>query len=393
MKELLVPQDIAELADALGKAALEKRVVEIVGRGARADWGNPLPDDRLHVSTAKLNAVVDYAPDDMVVTAEAGMSLAELNALLATRGQVLPLEVPFPDRTTLGGLVAAAPVPLARSGYGLVRDWLLALEVVSSEGSLIKSGARVVKSVAGYDLCKLYAGSLGTLGAIATVTFRVRPMPETSALLSATWTSPDQLDEMLAAVQTSTLDPSLAVLRYKADVFEVSLGFDGSSETVSWQCDEARMVIAEHCGALAQAVHGEAAAPLRSELRDALAGGPDASLIARASVRPSDLLGYLREAAEVAKELELGCEAIAQAQHGTVWLSLDGAEWLEWLERLRARAHGLGGSLVIERSPDPSQVDAFSLDGVPLALMRGIKQSLDPSGCLAPGRLWPQCVE
>lgn len=393
MKEPHLPQDTTELAEALREAAREDRAVEIIGLGARADWGNPLPEDRIGVSTSRMKRVLDYAPDDMVVTAEAGLSLADLNALLATRGQVLPLEVPFPERTTLGGLVAAAPIPLARSAHGLVRDWLLGLELVSSEGALVKSGARVVKSVAGYDLCKLYAGSLGTLGAIASVTFRVRPMPETCALMAATWTDATRVEAALAALQTTSLDPSIVLLRVKEDVFELIVGVEGSSETVSWQCDEAERLLKRLSGTLGESSSGAGAIARRAALRDALAGKPDSPLVARVSVLPSDLLAFAREAQAEGAALGMACEAIAQAQHGTLWLSAAGGDWLSWVERMRARAHGLGGSLALERNPAPALIDAFGLDGTPLALMRRLKASLDPAGCLAPGRIWPLRVE
>lgn len=393
MRRLLVPETATALAEALAEAAHEGVAVELQGLGARSAWGNPLPEDRIGLSTSRLARVLDYAPDDMVVTAEAGVTLADLNGLLAARGQVLPLEVPFPERTTLGGLVGAAPVPLARSAHGLVRDWLLGFEAATTEGARVKGGARVVKSVAGYDLCKLYAGSLGTLGAIATVTFRVRPRPETQALLCARWPGAAEADVALAAIQTTTLDPALAIMRAGTDLTALVLGFEGSSETVAWQAAEARRLLGELGGTLDETLWGPEAAGPRARLRDALAGSPEAPLVARVSVLPSELTRFIAEAQERAIALGVACEAIAQVQQGTLWLSASGGDWVEWGEALRARAHAHGGSLVLERCPDPGLMDAFGLDGLPLALMRRLKASLDPSGCLAPGRMWPATVE
>ncbi|MNL66371.1 hypothetical protein D3C87_1908260 [compost metagenome] len=115
--------------------------------------------------------------------------------------------------------------------------------------------------------------------------------------------------------------------------------------------------------------------------------------MARVSVLPSEVLRFACEARGEGTALGVSCQAIAQAQQGTLWLSAEGGEWLGWVEAQRTRAHALGGSLVIERSPAPGCLDAFGLDGTPLALMRRLKASLDPSGCLAPGRLWPLSVE
>jgi glycolate oxidase FAD binding subunit len=394
MRRHLVPQDVPDLIEAMREAVREAPAIEVVGLKERAAWGNPLLEDRIAISTANLTRLVDYAPDDMVVTAEAGLSLAGLNERLSAHGQVLPLEVPFPDRTTLGGLVAAAPVPLARSGYGLVRDWLLGVEVVSSEGELLKSGARVVKSVAGYDLCKLYTGSLGTLGAIARVTFRVRPIPETHALLAARWTVAPLAEAALAAIQTTTLDPTLAILRVEQGNFELVAGFDGSKETVTWQCAEAIRLLEGLGGSPSAPQMGAEATHARTVLRDTLAGAPAAPLVIRISVLPSEVLRFVGEAGAHGEAFGVTCEAIAQAQQGTLWLSAHGGgDWLGWVEALRALAHAQGGSLVIERSPAPERIDAFGLDGMPLSLMRRLKAALDPSGCLAPGRLWPLTVE
>ncbi|MNX69864.1 hypothetical protein D3C86_1010980 [compost metagenome] len=160
-----------------------------------------------------------------------------------------------------------------------------------------------------------------------------------------------------------------------------------------WQADEAQRLITRLGGSLLPQQEGEQAERDRAALRDALAGRPEASLVVRASVLPSELLSFVREAQGLGASLGVACTAIAQVLQGTVWLSADGDEWLAWVEQLRARAHGKGGSLVVERCPSPQSLDAFGLDGTPLALMRRLKAGLDPAGCLAPGRLWPLRVE
>src|SRR4029077_2806891 len=121
--------------------------------------------------------VIAYEPDDMTVIAEAGLTLASLNGLTATRGQRLPADPPHPDRVTLGALVAAAHAGPLRLSEGTVRDLLIGVRFVGHDARPIHGGGRVVKNVAGYDLMKVMTGSFGTLGIITETTFKVRPIP------------------------------------------------------------------------------------------------------------------------------------------------------------------------------------------------------------------------
>lgn len=376
------PPDAATMADALAIASEAGMRVLVAGRGLRLDWGNPVETD-LALGTSGLTRLVDYAPDDMIVTAEAGMTLAALNALLATRSQVLPLEVPHPDRTTLGGLVAAAPLPLARTGYGEVKDWLIGLSVATPDGALVRAGGKVVKNVAGYDLCKLYAGSLGTLGAIASVTFRVRPRWERTALVSAGF-SPASAEAALEAVQTTLLAPSVSVLRASDHALRLSLGFDGFAETVDWQTREAMHLFEQLGGQDLEVLEDAVAIQARRELADALHGPTLPGVALRCSVLPSELLGFL----ETARSLPgTALTAIGLAQHGSLWLRRAVPDAGAWLAGVRAIASRHGGHATLEgRQGWPEETEAFELAGASRVLMRRLQAALDPRGTMAPGR-------
>lgn len=380
------PPDLDALAETMAIASEAGMRMLVQGHGLRLDWGNPVRAD-LTIATTALTRVLDYAPDDMVVTAEAGMTISDLNALLATRFQILPLEVPHPERTTLGGLVAAAPMSLARTGYGEVKDWLIGLSVVTPDGEVVKGGGKVVKNVAGYDLCKLYAGSLGTLGAIATVTFRVRPCWEATALLSAR--VPGQAAEAaLEAVQTTALAPVVSALEVTEHAVRFTLGFDGFAETVDWQIGAATQVFEALGGEDLQVLRDGAALEARARLIPPLHGHQ--GFVVRCSVLPSDMLTFLEQARSRAHALGFEVKATGLAPHGTLWLQ--GNEQAPekraaWLREMRAIAAQGGGHATIEgRDGWPPVVDAFTLEELPRALMRRIQAGLDPRGLMAPGR-------
>src|SRR5207253_9213768 len=128
-----------------------------------------------------LAEVIDYPARDMTITVQAGITLARLQALLATEKQRLPVDVPHPDRATLGGALATNASGPRRLGFGTLRDYVIGMTVVNDEGQEVKAGGRVVKNVAGYDLCKLHVGALGTLGVISQATLKLRPRPEEHA--------------------------------------------------------------------------------------------------------------------------------------------------------------------------------------------------------------------
>src|SRR6478736_2819398 len=136
-----------------------------------------------------------YPARDMTITVQAGVTIARLRDVLKAEGQQLPVDVPFPDRATLGGAVATNASGPRRFGHGTLRDYVIGISVVDDRGEEMKGGGRVVKNVAGYDLMKLYTGSLGTLGIITQLTLKVKPRPEASRWVVIT-TVPDDIPEL-----------------------------------------------------------------------------------------------------------------------------------------------------------------------------------------------------
>src|SRR5262249_38232320 len=142
----------------------------------------------------------------MTITVQAGITMAKLQDLLAVENQRLPIDVPFADQATLGGALAANVCGPRRFGFGTLRDYVIGISVVNDEGQEVKAGGRGVKNVAGYDLCKLYIGSLGTLGIITQVTLKLKPRPEEQALIALGCTT-DGVEALLEQLHRSCTRP------------------------------------------------------------------------------------------------------------------------------------------------------------------------------------------
>jgi glycolate oxidase FAD binding subunit len=208
IKNTHAPADQADLAAAVVEAYGSSTALYPFGGGTSLDFGLPAKVPGSGLSLAKLNRIVDYPARDMTVTVEAGVTMKALADLLATEGQRLPLAVPLADKATVGGVVATNWNGPLRYGCGTVRDYVIGISAVDGRGMPFKGGGRVVKNVAGYDFCKLLTGSLGTLGIITQVTFKVRPLSEQFTLMACAVPSTAHAEKLLAALVTSATTPA-----------------------------------------------------------------------------------------------------------------------------------------------------------------------------------------
>ena len=195
--------------------------------------GSPDAGGIVVVGTTRINRLVEHAVGDLTVTAEAGMKFADLQEILGKAGQFLPIDPAYPQQATLGGIVATADTGSLRHRYRGVRDLLLGITFVRSDGKIAKAGGRVVKNVAGYDLMKLLTGSYGTLGVISQVTFRVYPLPESSGTVILTGET-NALAEAAQILLSSALTPTAVDLLSPQLVEKLSLG-KGSGLVVRFQ--------------------------------------------------------------------------------------------------------------------------------------------------------------
>lgn len=182
--------------------------------------------------------LIEHVPGDMTATVQAGMRLADFQARLAKASQWLPVDPPNPKTMTIGGLLAANLNGPRRFGCGTIRDWLIGLAVVLPDGRLIRNGGRVVKNVAGFDLCRLFVGARDTLGIIVEATFKLLPLPEADACLGKPCDSLGEAEELLEKIWTSEIQPSVLDLhRIDDGPLTLVIGFAGPSADVEAQSE------------------------------------------------------------------------------------------------------------------------------------------------------------
>lgn len=223
---VVYPQTLEELAAVVACAHNHDWRILPCGSSSKLNWGGLATGVELVVSTARLNQIVQHAVGDLTVTAAAGTKLVDLQAKLATAGQFLALDPAMADTATIGGIIATADAGSLRQRYRGVRDQLLGITFVRADGAIAKAGGRVVKNVAGYDLMKLFTGSYGTLGIIAQATFRVYPLPETTATVVLTGEA-EAIAQAAASLRAGSLTPIKADLLSTQMVKQLSLAPQG----------------------------------------------------------------------------------------------------------------------------------------------------------------------
>lgn len=370
-----------------------KAPLRFIGSNIPRPYGYELPQGYQPVSLKNMNRVIDYPFKDMTITVEAGMTIAELQQRLAENNQRLPIDVPFPEETTLGGAIAANLYGSRGYHLGTWRDYVIGISAVDGQGRLFKSGGRVVKNVAGYDLAKLLIGSQGTLGAISQVTLQVRPIPEQCCYLHLTYADFNQTEQGLAKlVYSETLPVVIDVLNSKAtkqidgltDTEHPSLliGYEGNEKEVAWQLKQVREELKETELLSDSVVTGM---EFDTALKEKVRISPDAHEGAlEISVKPSKTM-------EVCEQLEragvtLQCHSKMGVIRAVGEASIVEKECLP-LRKLVAPA---GGSVVLRRSGVTSkeQIDLFDWEPLLENSMRQVKQKLDPHHLLSPGKLF-----
>ncbi|HWZ86647.1 MAG TPA: FAD-binding oxidoreductase [Thermoanaerobaculia bacterium] len=380
------PASVEEAIEIVRSAFGQKKSLAFVGGGTDLELG--APPERLDavVRTAALRRVVEYAPSDQIVVAEAGMTLESLQERLAAHGQRLSIDPPLASRATLGGIVAANAFGPRRARFGSVRDLIIGVSLVRADGTLARSGGKVVKNVAGFDLPKLLVGSLGTLGLIASVTFRLHPLPEASATLRLAGQTARQVRLLVSGMREAQLEPTAVAAVWRgAAGFDVAVRFEGFGAGVAQQVARFQTLAGfqergEVLGAAAESAFWSAhdAARTTSPLVARLAA-PLASIETLAAESLPELLGALESPAFLwYPTLGLGFVSGAPA-------SLEAAATAVGSARASLPA---GGTLVLARAPAGVRrlVDVWGPPPPALDLMRSVKERFDPGRRLSPGR-------
>jgi glycolate oxidase FAD binding subunit len=353
------------------------------------------------VDLRQLDRVIDYPARDMTITVQAGITLAQLSQVLAAENQRLPVDVPRATEATLGGAMAANASGPRRYGFGTLRDYVIGMSVINDEGHEVKAGGRVVKNVAGYDLCKLHIGALGTLGIITQVTLKLRPLPEAHAL-AALGCPAHRLELLLNAIHHSRTRPvcvellnaaaarqiSLAArLTLPADAWVILIGYEHNRQAVDWQVRQLMQELASLAASTPEVYAAAEAIPLWEALVE-FSARPEACLLFKANVLPSQTADYCAELSASDKDLLLQAHAgngivLGQMAAG---LTLEQATIL--VDQALQAAVRRGGNLILWRCPSAWK-KTLPIWGAPRLdawLMKAIKNKLDPRGRFNPGR-------
>jgi glycolate oxidase FAD binding subunit len=395
---VVAPGSTEEAAAVLRAAAEHELAVVVRGAGGRLGWGVPPSRCDLMIDMSRMSSVVEHSAGDLVARMEAGARMADVAAALERDGQELALDVP--GEATIGGVVASGLAGPRRLRYGTPRDLLIGITIVRADGTVARSGGKVVKNVAGYDLGKLLAGSAGTLALITEATFRLHPLPAARVYVTAEYVAAGIACDAVAAAANSPLVASAVELSRPVPDGPIRIGvlLEGSSEGVAARA----MRMADLLG------------PAETSLAPPpwWRGAPsaDGGTLIRVSCWVSALPTVLDAIAAAARDTGVSPAIEGSAGAGVLYLRLgahgsDGSDGADgavgggggaratagFVRALRAARSGERGGVVVLAAPTAVREALAGYGGmagtVPsLTLMRAVKDQFDPGHRMAPGR-------
>jgi len=379
---ICLPANQEQLAAALRLCFENQATVIPWGGGTAMAHGNPPRRVDVVLGTERLLRVIDHDHANLTVTCESGVVLARLQEQLAAERQFAPLEPPFAERATVGGTIAANLNGPRRGCYGSVRDLVIGIKVALIAGERIKAGGKVVKNVAGYDMCKLFVGSLGTLGVISETTLRLTPLAESAMTLIAQGGFA-QARQLAAAIDRSPLLPAALFLSNDNDQenWRLAVGCEGFAEMIE-RCRRDLAALAAQAG-----MNGEF--PSSGEANDFWRAAQNLPLHSgRLIFRLTVPRGEVFSSAEALRRRPDSSIA-ADLLSGTIWLACDPTRTaLERFTELASLARAHRGHAVIFAAPSALKQgwEVWGESPPTLSLMRRIKQQFDPQNLLNPGR-------
>ena len=402
------PKDVEGVSQVAVPASREGKTILPRGGGTQMALGNLPRKVDLVLGLGGLDNLLYHEPADMVASVQAGITLESFQAQLAKGGQTLPLDAPFPDKATVGGIIATNYTGPSRTAFGGPRDWLIGIRVVQADGRVTKAGGRVVKNVTGYDLNKLYTGSLGTLGIIVEANFKLAPLPHERVTLVARFPSLKTAVSaaMVLRAQTNTpqalqvVDQNLASRLPGLDLSEgeaaILVRHTGRRSAVRRMVDDTSKILTREGSQEIDTLPLEAGNHLWQQLINLEwreEDGPE--MVLRTTLLPSQVEEIL--ASVTAQEtVPLSHGISVEVGSGTIKLLFwkddavddESSGLLATVKKLRKLARGYGAQAVVQRCPVPvkASIDVWGEAIEGLDIMRRIKNQMDPVGILNPGR-------
>jgi glycolate oxidase FAD binding subunit len=396
------PESYEDAAELLRGVAAEGRGVRFRGGGTKLGWGRPVADPDLEICTGGLGRVLEHNAGDFTAVLQAGAPLAIAQATLAEAGQMLALDPPLSPwggagddaaieaadaGATIGGIVASNDSGPLRHKYGGVRDLVVGVTVVLSDGTIARAGGKVIKNVAGYDIGKLFAGSFGTLGLIAELTVRLHPRPARTATVLARSSDPAQLAAAAADLAHAPLEADCLDLWWDAATAAGAVLARFGSADPGPRAEEAAALLGK-IGGLDVDLDQDDPACWEAQ-RSAQRG----DVVVKVSGLPATL------PAAMAATTSLGGTLVARAGLGLAWIELppdagatgNGAEGFDaeavvaTIGELRRRLAPAPCVVLDAPANVRAALDPWGGETGPVALMRKVKERFDPAGVCAPG--------
>jgi glycolate oxidase FAD binding subunit len=405
------PGDVDQVAALLTVAQREELAVTPWGGGTMMALGYPPERLDIVLCLQRLNRVLEHEPADLTATAQAGITMAALQNQLGGRGQWWPVEPPLAEQATLGGVLAANASGPKRLLYGAARDLLIGIKVVQADGVVAKAGGKVTKNVTGYDMMKLYIGSLGTLAVIVEATLKLRPLPQLQRVAWAVFPGADAADNAARRLLTCGLLPSALELlnppltRRLCEAFEPTPGAEGWSLVVG--VDGSEPAVVRQLRDIESLARGEGATAWHTQADD---GGlwhaiqrrfrtrgsePEGRVIVRVGTLRTQVTGIMRRLTELETRLSAPVELTGRFGNGLVYgnITLNGAaeqsvHVAQALGEMRGQLATRRGYLVVESAPPSFKVrfDCWGDVGPQAQVMAALKHEFDPRRVLNPGR-------
>ncbi|GCE06830.1 FAD-binding oxidoreductase [Dictyobacter aurantiacus] len=400
---LIQPQTVEEAARIVRFLKEQHLRVLPRGNGTHMNTGDRPEHIDVLLETTAINRILEHEVPDLTCQVEAGITLGALQAALNARGQRLALDPPDGDATTIGGMLATNASGPKRLRYGTARDQLIGLRVIQANGEISRSGGKVVKNVAGYDLNKLYIGSFGTLGIIVEANFKLNPLPQAERTLLFTFARCEDAMRMTQALLKSPLAPSaieLIALHSPKDAtpffdfpipeqgYTLAVDYENSTIAIARQIDETNKLAQTHQAFLCQDLEGHN----QERFWQMVSLQMLSALTCKISVPITRVAATLRHVEETCQREQLVANIVAHAGNGILYVELGPHEAdthvVDAITELRRYAQTYKGSLVLERCPTRLK-QRLSVWGEPRAdfyLMQRLKQQFDPQGLFVTGR-------
>ncbi|MCM3595796.1 FAD-binding oxidoreductase [Metabacillus idriensis] len=392
------PTTEEEITQVLKFADQNGKKVSIIGGGTKRGYGGLTEYADIQLSLAHYTGITEHIPGDMTVTVKAGTTFKELQDYLAKHSQKVSLDPAWPEYSTIGGIIASNESGPKRLGYGSSRDSVIGLRIVYPDGQVIRSGGKVVKNVAGYDMNKLFIGSMGTLGVVTEITLKLRPIPKYESLILLSFPIELQeemrlfvinlLDSMMEPIALELLSPALSKRLTNKEMYTLAIGFEDFEPSVRYQEEFVKSIVPE--GTLFSLLpQAEAELFWDAFYKTAPNGvrskpGSVTEAALKIGVKNLDVFQIVKECAGMHKSVSI--EAHGGLGHGLCQVILRGSsnDLMNAIERIQQITAQLGGYTIIKHLPYAlrHKTEVWGEKPSYFFLIQGIKSAIDPKSVL-----------